>query len=255
MRLLPLLLLLSSASPLALPLPKSVKASVARAKDCTQAALGARLSRMLVDMPPGADFAVEPRGKAKDDPAKAVERSCRELGFLYRTMFEPLGEGSIAVVFDSDRLCEDARRQWGPGGPRELSMEGGGSAGKKKKGGGGKGFMQAMNDLEAPGPPPSFSLPDGVECALFVAPTAPRLPEIAALSDALGDGTLLILLNSYLTKDGALPLLAASPPLAAFEPVYSLTANDPKFGGVLQLHECEFREGWGGGKRRFDDDI
>ena len=185
---LPLLLLslLPFTSPLAFTLPQTVKSAVADARICTQSALTERLSRMLIDFPVGTDFSVEPRPKGGGSNCltpDTFDRSDREAAFLFKTMFEPLGEEAVAVCFRDEDLAVRARKEWG-GGCEVLGVSGG----KKEKTKGGKGFMSAMSELEEGGGEGKWEgLPAKCECAIFVAPGDKEIEKIRELSETVGE--------------------------------------------------------------------
>ena len=90
--------------------PRDIKETTAQLKQSVQAALQGRQSRMEIEMPIAAKFAVEsgPLGKGR---LPAMERSDRELARLFVEMFDPIGE-SVVLVFNENRLAKEAKRKW-----------------------------------------------------------------------------------------------------------------------------------------------
>lgn len=182
-------------------LPRDVKDAVAKCREATQAALQDRVSRMDIEFPVGTQFGVEPRPKRKqaDTPTRTdLQVSDRELARIYVEMFQPVGAENICVVFTDASQAEAAQKKWKgdlAAGCRILSVDRRKSTASKKKKKN-KGFaakLAAEIDDDVGGP---FALPDNAEVALFVSPGPKEVPTIERICNAVGMGTLVVLLNA-----------------------------------------------------------
>ena len=213
-------------------LPKDVKSAVSICRQSVQNALGKRISRMDIEMPVGAKFGVEKQaGKGKKSALSqqdgvsrdTLETSDRELARLFVDMFQPVGGENISVVFREGRQANAAKRKWSGDTTaqcRILSVAKGdqtSGAKKKKKKMGFAAKLAAELDSEVGGP---FSLPKGCEVAIFVSPGPKELIAVERISEEVGMGTLIILLNTRLSK-----MEKISPTfIENYEPVFHLAA-------------------------------
>lgn len=149
-----------------------------------------------------------------------LDISDRELARLFVEMFQPLGGNAISTIFHDSNMADSAKQAWKNdvgaecnimslnrgkkiksvvkgGKSKGMGMGGKGNSGgrKSKK----KAFATKMNeefDDASSGP---FKLPDGCELALFVSPTVKDLVTIKKISEEVGMGTLVVLLNARLS--------------------------------------------------------
>lgn len=236
-------------------LPRDVKEAVSNCRQATQQALQNRLSRMDIEFPVGTKFGVEETpavskkkrsaAAADDDdssslgdggPTQALlDQSNRELARLFVEMFQPVGGDNIVVAFVEEDLADAAKNKWkGDVGASSRVLAMNRSKTKKKaakKTTKAKGFAAKIaaevgdDDNGTERPTGSFQLPPNTEVALFVAPGPKELVVIEKICQAVGMGTLVVLLNARLDKvtsfgtDEAAKLYRQD-----FEPVFSLAA-------------------------------
>jgi Domain of unknown function (DUF1995) len=214
-------------------LPRDVKDAVSKCRTAVQQALQNKCSRMDIEMPVGTKFGVEKTPKKQSDSAPTrdmLDQSDRELARLFVEMFQPVGSDHIAVIFKDAGLADSAKLQWkGDYGAecRVLAVDRKKGQTNKKKKGKAMGFAAKLaaevQDDETSGGP--FELPGNIEVALFVAPGPKELVQVEKICNAVGMGTLVILLNARLGtvtnygSDQALALFRDE-----FEPVFALTA-------------------------------
>jgi len=248
---------------MAAPLPpRNIGATTKELKVALQAALQARLSRMVVELPPGARFGVEKKGAAAaadgggggaagntpPSPA-AVAASDRELARLVVAMFDGLGLGVVALFCDAPAAAA-ARRAWGPTVGAAVTSWADAAAGAPPAGARGAPPQRPAKPRRgggfgAPAPPaaPAAAAPPqlhgpGTDVVLVVAPGGAQVARLARLAADAGPGTVLIVLNGRL--DGVAypsPALKASfvGDAAVWERVYLFRpAPHPGWaGGVL----------------------
>jgi len=203
-------------------LPRDVKEAVSKCREATQAALADRTSRMTVDFPVGAKFGVEKKTKSsskqqnldssdsKTPTRHDLQKSDRELSRIFVEMFQPVGGQHLTVAFNTVEEADAARMQW-KGDPsaeaRILSLDRRkSSAAKKKKKAkskaSAKGFAAKLaaeiDDDDSGNETGPFRLPDNTEVALIVAPGPKELIVIERICEAVGMGTLVVLLNARL---------------------------------------------------------
>jgi len=184
---------------------------------------------------------------------RELDTSDRELARLFVDMFQPVGGERISVVFVDTVQADVAKQRW-KNDPtakcRIMAMDrrrsgaapsGAGGAKKKKKKVSARGFAAKLaaeigdssggtNDgdgavLAANTGTGSFQLPDDTEVALFVAPGPKELVKIEKICDAVGMGTLVVLLNARLLLiDNFGSAKAKSLFTEEFEPVFCLSA-------------------------------
>jgi Domain of unknown function (DUF1995) len=232
-------------------LPRNVKEAVSKCRAATQEALQKRISRMDIEFPVGAKFNVEAtasslKKKQQHEAAAAVpsraelDRSDRELARLFVEMFQPVGSDRITVVFNNVALADEAKKQWKAttGGDQwcfitSVDRRRANKATNKKKDKS-KGFAAKLaaevgddkNDGNDDGP---FKLPENTEVALFVAPGPKELLQVEKISQAVGMGTLVILLNARLATISNFGTAAAAKLFTQdFESVFHLGAFAPQ---------------------------
>ena len=155
-------------------------------------------------MPVGANFGVDDRKGSRSKRGNLssltggdategltldkLDTSNRELARLFVEMFQPLGGGSIAAVFNDEDLAEQARRRWSSDVSAECQVlaidrkgrrgGAGRKGGKKKKKA--RGFAAKMaEELDEEGATPTgpFALPPETEVIRsLVAPPLPPVP-------------------------------------------------------------------------------
>ena len=248
-------------------LPKDVKDAVSRCRAAVQTALEQRLSRMDVEMPVGANFGVEKgaAGKKKGGGRMAdalndstngggaptmdqLTKSDRELARIFVEMFQPVGGEGISCIFKDEGLAEQARKRWRNevgASCRVLAIDRKGKSARGGMGGGGKskkkmGFAAKMAaEIDGDGTSGPFTLPEGTEVALFVSPGPKELVAIERISNEVGMGTLVILLNARLGKitnygtDEAKELFTKK-----FDPIFHLAAAPQSEAPGCLLHRA-----------------
>lgn len=208
-------------------LPKDVKDAISKCRGAVQKGLEDRISRMDVEMPLGADFAVEKKQSKnkkgnlasltedESQPSITMEKldtSNRELARLFVEMFQPLGASHICTVFNDEYLADQARDRWANDISAECNIIAIDRKGKKSRGGiaksGNKGLKKKKKGMgfaakiaseleeDVSGP---FTLPKDTEVALFVAPGPKELIAIERVCNEVGMGTCVILLNARLS--------------------------------------------------------
>eukprot|EP00904_Undaria_pinnatifida_P010207 jgi/Undpi1/6316/HiC_scaffold_20.g08799.m1 len=182
-------------------------------------------SRMDVDLPFAARLGVETADGDKDKKkatAADVERADRELARLFLEMFDVIGE-QVVVAFPTDEDAKKATKAWAKGTPykgtvtsmnpkaqKSAQIKRGSEAvlgfaksvaAKKKKqaaAGGKKGGGENAGDRLAGRTGTARIAPPGTEVLLVVAPKQPELMVVQKLSNDLGQGCLVVLLNARL---------------------------------------------------------
>jgi Domain of unknown function (DUF1995) len=237
--------------PTVLPsLPRNVKEAVSKCRAATQEALQKRISRMNIEFPVGAKFNVEAssskkkRGTGSDQASSApsraeLDRSDRELARLFVEMFQPVGGDHITVVFGNVALADEAKEQW----KGDVTMgqqcfitsvdrqRRTNKAANKKKAKS-KGFAAKLaaevgdgNDNDNENDTGPFKLPENTEVALFVAPGPKQLLQVEKICQAVGMGTLVILLNARLSSISNFGTVAAAKLFTKdFESIFHLGA-------------------------------
>ncbi|CAM9339966.1 unnamed protein product [Laminaria digitata] len=213
------------------PVPRNIKDTVSSLRAAVQEGLKGQRSRMDVDLPFAARLGVETGDGDKDKKtatAADVERADRELARLFLEMFDVIGE-QVVVAFPTDEDAKKATKAWAKGTPfkgtvtsmnpkaqKSAQMKRGSeavlgfaaaAANKKKKkkqaaaGGGGKkggGEAAGAGDHLAGRTGTARIAPPGTEVLLVVAPKQPELMVVQKLSNDLGQGCLVVLLNARL---------------------------------------------------------
>lgn len=188
-------------------LPRDIKEVINQMRGSVQAGLQARLSRMDVDLPIGADFGIESGEKRRKGGmlgAEDVARSDRELARLFVEMFDGTGLKPL-VVFSDVAQAKRAKELW-PGVEARVAALGGASpppppakqkkASKKKSGGGGGGFGAAAAPPSAAPPRALSAVPPATEVLFAVRPGPAQLDAIRVFSEASGMDRLVVLLNA-----------------------------------------------------------
>jgi len=186
---------LSEASRLqmAVKVPTNVKETVSSMRKSIQAALQSKNSRMMVELPRGANFGMETDEDGVNSYDGGVEKSDRELARLLVEMFQPLGE-SLVCTFPSDQQVKKAKSAWGnsyEGTIKTLTP-------KKAKGGRRKGGFAAKLEAELAEGPSGFAdvvLPKGTEVVIAVAPSQKDMVALEKLANEVGLGCLILIAN------------------------------------------------------------
>ena len=230
-------------------LPRDIKEVTNQLRGSVQAGLQARLSRMDVDLPIGADFGIErgeKRRKAGVIGAEDVVRSDRELARLFVEMFDGTGIKPL-VVFSDEAQAKRAKELW-PGVEARVAALGGASppappvkqkkVSKKKSGGGGGGFGAAAAAPPSAAPTRALSaVPPATEVLFAVRPGPAQLDAIRAFSEASGMDRLVVLLNARVDT-----LPAEYAPFAeSFTNAYTFVTDPTGAAAAAQ------KEGGGGG--------
>jgi hypothetical protein len=245
-------------------LPKDIKDAVTKCQQSVQKALSARISRMEIEMPVGANFGIEDnstknkqskknkRDYDKDDTTgltmTKLDTSNRELARLFVEMFQPLGGSHICAIYNTEDLADEARLRWSNNLAVECNIVALDRNGRRSRKGGSKpkkakGFAAILAeelDDDASGP---FTLPKETEVAIFIAPGPKELIAIERICNDVGMGTCIILLNARLssslmgdvkyTTDAARTLFTRE-----FEPVWTLTCAPQDVAPGCLLHHA-----------------
>ena len=239
-------------------MPRDVKEAVSKCRAAVQEALKARLSRMDIEMPVGANFGIEKTAKKKGrivgdgkdgglPTLDQLQASDRELARLFVEMFQPLGGDHISVVFTDGELADVANAKWqgeSSASSRILSMNrrrtkktDARKSKKKPMGFASKLAAEIEDDDITGGSSGAFRLPEGTEVALFVAPGPKELIVIDNICRDVGMGTLVVLLNARLSSIGSFGTeKAKSLFLEEFEPVFHLRAAPQQDAPGCLLH-------------------
>mmetsp|Transcript_18854 Transcript_18854/g.36672 ORF Transcript_18854/g.36672 Transcript_18854/m.36672 type:complete len:297 (+) Transcript_18854:28-918(+) len=186
-------------------LPRNIKETVSQLRESLQKCLSDRNSRMMIEMPYGANFGVEgektketgaiPMG---DNPEEGF-RSDRELARVVCEMFQGTElESTMVCAFSDQPLAAKAKKKWGDsfkGNVIVFDSKGKKAASKKSKGGGGFGAKPDTTQQ-----PKTSAVPDGTEVLLVVAPKTQQLKQIETISREVGMGCLVILINPRLSE-------------------------------------------------------
>ena len=163
-------------------LPRDIKEVVNQMRASVQSALQARVSRIDVDLPIGAEFGVEQGGETRKRGAKLtsadVSKSDREVARLFVEMFEGTGLRPL-VLFSDEKQAVRAKELW-PGVDARIAVLGAPTtpkaqqprkAAKKRSGGGGGGFSApAARSGAAPAPKQLTAVPPDTEVLFVVRP-------------------------------------------------------------------------------------
>jgi hypothetical protein len=210
-----------------------MKEMIASLRDSVQSSLGARLSRICVEMPVGLEFGVETseakakrKGGARLVTAADVVRSNRELARLFVGMFEGTGLKPL-VLFATEAEARAAAKQWdSPAlearvqalvGAAEAARSGA-SAAAPSTGGGGfgsapsgksavikkkpKGGSKRPKGGAVRTAPPLVRVPPNAEVVVVVAPGRTQLDAAREFCEASGMDKLVVVLNPRLEADG-----------------------------------------------------
>lgn len=162
-------------------LPRDIKEVVNQMRASVQSALQARISRIDVDLPIGAEFGVEQGGETRKRGAKLtsadISKSDREVARLFVEMFEGTGLRPL-VLFSEEKQAVRAKELW-PGVDARIAVLGAPTpkaqqprkAAKKRSGGGGGGFgAPAARSGGAPAPKQLTAVPPDTEVLFVVRP-------------------------------------------------------------------------------------
>ncbi|GAX23561.1 hypothetical protein FisN_14Hh261 [Fistulifera solaris] len=223
-------------------LPKDVKEAVSKCREATQEALKNRISRMDIEFPVGTKFNVEKSAtKSKGPPSlQDFQRSDRELARLFVDMFQPVGGDRIAVIFKDDDQAKQAKNLWkgdASAASRILALNRGKKQRTAKKSLGFANKLAAeLEEEKSSGP---FSLPENIEVALFVSPGPKELVVVEKICDQVGDGTLVVLLNTRLASISNFGSTAATKLFTqTFESVFHLAAAPQDAAPNCLLHRA-----------------
>jgi hypothetical protein len=247
-------------------LPKDIKDAVTKCQQSVQKALSARISRMEIEMPVGANFGIEDNSNNNNKQSKKNKRdydkddttgltmtkldtSNRELARLFVEMFQPLGGSHICAIYNTEDLANEARLRWSNNLAVECNIVALDRKGRRSRKGSkpnkkvNKGFAAILAeelDDDASGP---FTLPKETEVAIFIAPGPKELIAIERICNDVGMGTCIILLNARLssslmgdvkyTTDAARTLFTRE-----FEPVWTLTCAPQDVAPGCLLHRA-----------------
>ena len=251
-------------------LPKDVKDAVTKCRQSVQRALGARISRMEIEMPVGANFGIEDGKQSKSKRSNdkrdydedetgltmtKLDKSNRELARLFVEMFQPLGGRHICAIFNTEDLADEARLRWSNNLAVECNIVAIDRKGRRSRKGGSKpkkkvnkGFAAILaeelddddddSSTSASGP---FTLPKDTEVAIFISPGPRELIAIERICNDVGMGTCVILLNARLSSligdnystDAARTLFTQE-----FEPVWTLTCAPQDVAPGCLLHRA-----------------
>jgi len=216
--------LFPSQKPTASELPRDVKEAVSKCRASVQEALKERISRMEIEFPVGTKFGVEKAPKKKGRKRASMEddsspsrtdlaRSDRELARLFVDMFQPVGGQNIAVIFNDVEGADAAKKRWKDdltAVSNILSLDRNrksltAAKKKKKKQIKARGFAAKLaaevgdgnSNSNESGP---FQLPENTEVALFVQPGPKELIIVERICNAVGQDTLVILLNARTSR-------------------------------------------------------
>ncbi len=215
-------------------LPRNLKEMVEQLRGSVQNTLGARLSRVSVEMPVGFEYGVEGqkakrKGGTKVLTADDVVRSNRELARLFVGMFEGTGLAPL-VLFKSGAEAAAAKKMWDAPGlearvqalvgesaaaaavaaaaeasTAAASTRGGGggfggaAAGKGK----GKGKRKGGKGKAASSAPPLTRVPPGAEVVVAVAPGDRQLRALREFCEESGMDRLVVVLNARLDDESS----------------------------------------------------
>lgn len=231
-------------------LPKDVKEAVSKCREATQEALQNRISRMDIEFPVGTKFNVEKSGskasKNKRGPPTLADfhRSDRELARLFVEMFQPVGGENIAVVFREDEQADMAKQVWKgdfSAASRILALNRSNGGKQRRTATKSMGFAAKLaaeiDDGEDPSGP--FALPDHTEVALFVSPGPKELIVVEKICEKVGEGTLVVLLNTRLASISNFGSTAATELFTEkFESVFHLAAAPQDSAPNCLLHRA-----------------
>lgn len=186
--------------------PARIKTVVSRLTASTQKALKAQLSRIIVDLPPGAEFGIESAKKSafskSSDPADQVRRSSREAARLFTEMFSVLGSTTV-VQFPTDSEASSARSSWGGKFKGTvLATEQQASKGYGSNALFSKRFTEEERKAALLGKDGIY-VPDGTEVFIMVGARQQDLAKVLQLHRTVGLDCLVILLNAYLPSSHA----------------------------------------------------
>jgi hypothetical protein len=189
--------------------PVKIKSVITKLTASTQKALQAQSSRMLVELPPATSFGVEKGGSnartASEGmtPEQKIKQSNREAARLFTEMFSMLSSTTVCV-FPSEAEASAARNLYGAAFRGQcLSID---SAGKGAKGMGklrSRKFTAEEQEAALLGTDGIY-VPDGTEVLIIAGPRAKDFKKIKKIHDKLGEGCVIILLNSRVDNVNAL---------------------------------------------------
>lgn len=179
--------------------PTKIGQIVSKMTQSTQKALRSRNSRMEIELPLAADFGVEATKAATgaNPPlAEKVTKSNREAARLFTEMFSSISSTS-AVLFSSENEAFVARNKWGAtfrGQVISFESKTGKGYGKLRS----RKFSAEEQEQALLGEEGVY-IPDGTEVLIVAGPRSKDWPKLKKLTDKLGEGTLVILINGRLS--------------------------------------------------------
>lgn len=212
--------------------PKRIASVANDLQTALQDSLRARQSRIDITLPSGAKLGTEQRRDEQDLPSRQLAGD-RELARIIAAMFENTGL-SVNVIFPSLAAKSAAVKMWGPlvqctfshwdssnTAKKNVSRE----KTKKKKKGKSSGFGKDLGKDESKNEADVF---------VIAGPVAGMMPRVRAVSEAMGQDKLIIVLNANSGRQ-QMPVDVEKYMSDVFEEVYHYSPNPhPKWsGGVL----------------------
>jgi len=184
--------------------PVKIRSVITRMTSCTQKALKNACSRMEIELPPAVDFGVESGKKMsaeKGSMSDKIKRSNREAARLFTDMFAQIQSTSV-VLFPSEEEAADARNGWPTYRGQCLSID----VDKTKKGYGKlrSRRFSAQEQESALMATDGIYVPEGTELLIIAGPRVKDYRKIRKISEKLGEGTCIILLNGRADAANAL---------------------------------------------------
>ena len=176
--------------------PVKIRNIVTKMKDATQRALGSKLSRIEVELPPSADYGVEKGGVYDNLPElEKVKRSNREAARLFTEMFSMLSSTTVCM-FTTEAEARNAKTAFGGAFRGQcLSIDGGGKGAKGFSNLRSRRFTAEEQEAALLGSDGIY-VPESTEVLVIIGPRAKDFKKIKKMHERLGEGTLIILLNA-----------------------------------------------------------
>jgi len=179
--------------------PSSIRNVISKMTASTQKALGARCSRMEIELPPGVEFGVKGDKSIKEKKgftgADKVLASNREAARLYTEMFNQI-QSSTTVLFPTENQAYEARNLWsasfrGKVGSIDAPGQGAKGYGKLRS-----RKFSAQEQEQALFGSDGIYIPDGTE-VLIIPGARPRdWKKIKKVHEDLGEGVCIIMINT-----------------------------------------------------------
>jgi len=180
--------------------PTSIKNVVSRMTQAMQKGLQARMSRMEVELPPGVDFGVElgdsksRQEKAKLSDTERILNSNREVARLFTEMFSSI-QTSTTVAFPTESAAFEARNLWSAqfrGTVVSIDTPGQKGYGKLRS----RKFSLAEQEQALMASDDGLYVPDNTEVLILPGARPRDWKKIRKLHERLGDGTVIIAVNT-----------------------------------------------------------